>query len=128
MMRRDVPVLDRSTTIEAFRRRFPLGSATRVILTGEGGTYVGLVATASAYGWELDPAMEVGALAVLPDVGLLPNMHIGEAMELFDRSEADDLAVLDRAGRVLGLITEKFVRRRYAEELEKAQRELYGED
>lgn len=54
-------------------------------------------------------------------------MHIGEAMEMFDSSEADDLAVVDGTGRVLGLITEKFVRKRYAEELERAQRELYGE-
>lgn len=28
---------------------------------------------------------------------------------------------------VLGIVTEKFVRRRYAEELDKAQRDLFGE-
>lgn len=55
-------------------------------------------------------------------------MHIGEAMDLLDTSEADDLAVLTPQGQVLGLITEKYVRKRYADELEKAQRELYGED
>jgi CIC family chloride channel protein len=35
--------------------------------------------------------------------------------------------VVDADGRVLGLLTEAHVRRRYGEELEKSQRELFGE-
>ena len=38
------------------------------------------------------------------------------------------MAVADPEGTVLGLLSEKYVRRRYAEELEKSQRELFGED
>lgn len=48
-------------------------------------------------------------------------------MKAFDESEVDDLAVLDLERRVLGSLSERFVRRRYAEEIEKSQRDLFGE-
>ena len=48
-------------------------------------------------------------------------------MARFDASGADELAVLDDDRQVLGILSESFVRRRYAEELEKAQRDLFGE-
>ncbi len=128
MMRRDVPVAAASITVEAFRNSFPLGSATRVALTGANGIYAGIVPVASAYAGDVDRAEQIGTMAILQSTALLPGMHIGQAMNLFDTSEADDLAVVDPEGRVLGLLTENFVRKRYAEELERAQRELYGED
>jgi CIC family chloride channel protein len=58
---------------------------------------------------------------------LTPEMDIQMIMRTFDAIGADELAVLDETGHVLGLLSETFVRRRYAEELEKAQRELFGE-
>jgi len=54
-------------------------------------------------------------------------MHIGEIMTRFDAAESDELVILDGERRILGILTETFVRRRYADELEKAQRELFGE-
>ncbi len=54
-------------------------------------------------------------------------MDIVEIMRRFDASGADELAVLDDDRKVLGILSESFVRRRYAEELEKSQRELFGE-
>lgn len=48
-------------------------------------------------------------------------------MTRFDASGADELAVLDGDRRVLGIPSESYVRRRYAQELEKSQRELFGE-
>jgi len=54
-------------------------------------------------------------------------MHIGEVTGHFDQAESDELVILDPDLRILGLLTENFVRRRYADELEKAQRELLGE-
>ena len=35
--------------------------------------------------------------------------------------------MIDADGRVLGTLSDKFVRKRYADELEKAQRELFRE-
>ena len=54
-------------------------------------------------------------------------MDITQIMRRFDACGADELAVLDADRTVLGILSETFVRRRYAEELEKAQRALFGE-
>lgn len=128
MMRRDVPVEPADLGVRAFRERYPLGSATRVILRGTDGAYLGLVPTASAYSGSVDDEASIESLATLAEATLSPELHIDQAMARFDANEADDLAVVDARGRVLGMLTEKYVRRRYADELEKAQRELYGED
>jgi CIC family chloride channel protein len=48
-------------------------------------------------------------------------------MTAIDETGADELAVVDEGGEVIGLITEAHVTRRYAEELEKARRELTGD-
>jgi CIC family chloride channel protein len=48
-------------------------------------------------------------------------------MARFDADQVDELAVVDADGVVLGVLSERFARKRYAEELEKAQRELFGE-
>jgi CIC family chloride channel protein len=48
-------------------------------------------------------------------------------MQCFDRTQADVLAVVAADGQLLGIVSEAFVRRRYAEELDKRQRELMGE-
>jgi len=55
-------------------------------------------------------------------------MSIKECMSLFDSTASDELAVLDADGRPLGLLSETFATRRYAEELEKARRDLTGGD
>lgn len=48
-------------------------------------------------------------------------------MRQFDATQSDELAVVDGDGRVLGVLSESFVRKRYAEELERRQRKLLGE-
>jgi CIC family chloride channel protein len=48
-------------------------------------------------------------------------------MKIFDATEADDLAVVDYRRKVVGILSERFVHRRYTDEIEKAQRELFGE-
>ena len=90
--------------------------------------YVGIVPTAAAYAESLTPDSLVGAAAILREAFLSPGMNIAEVMRAFDENEADELAVVGPDRRLLGIVTEKFVRRRYAEELEKAQRELFGEN
>lgn len=54
-------------------------------------------------------------------------MDIVTVMKRFDASGADELAVLDSDRHVVGILSESYVRRRYAEELEKAQNDLFGE-
>jgi CIC family chloride channel protein len=113
--------------VAAFRRRFPLGSTERVALVDETGRYAGLVTTSAAYVSDSDLGARIDTLATETDYVLLPEQDVRSVMSMFDESEADYLAVVDEDRRVLGSVSERFVRRRYAEEIEKAQRDLFGE-
>ncbi len=127
MMRRETKAMPATTTIAEFRRRVPLGATSRTVLVDADDRYAGIVQTPTAYAEGLDPASPVGALGVNTDAALTPTMDIAEVMRRFDASGADELAVLDEYRMVLGILSESFVRRRYAEELEKSQRDLFGE-
>ncbi|HEU4960000.1 MAG TPA: chloride channel protein [Sphingomonas sp.] len=127
MMRRQANATPAAISIAEFRRRFPLGSTSRVVLTDEHEGYAGIALTARAYAEGADADATIGSVAVHPEVALTPDMDMAGIMRLFDTTGADELAVVGHDGQVLGLLSESFVRRRYAEELEKAQRELFGE-
>ncbi len=127
MMRRSPPVVSESLTIGGFREAMPLGTTSRVVLEDGQGGYGGIVITAEAY----DPGLEVTAplatLARLGDQMLGPDDDIEAILNRFERLQVDDIVVTDQQGHILGLLTEKYVRRRYAEEIEKTQRSLFGE-
>ncbi len=127
MMRRDRPGVPADQTVASFRAHFPLGSARTVFALDRDGAYAGLIPVAAAYA-ESDESKAVGALAVLRDNALTPDMSIKDCMSLFDATASDELAVLDADGRPLGVLSEAFATRRYAEELEKARRDLTGGD
>lgn len=127
MMRREARATPDTLTVAEFRHRFPLGSTSRVVLCDGAGHYAGVVQTASAYAEGRDPAATIGTLAANREVALTPDIHIVEIMKTFDRTGSDELAVVAPDQRVLGILSETYVRRRYAEELEKAQRDLFGE-
>jgi len=127
MMRRETRATPAAMLVGEFRRRFPLGATSRVVLIDDGGRYAGIAQTPAAYAEGLDPAMPVSEIAINVDAALTPGMDIAAVMTRFDASGADELAVLDGDRHVLGILSESYVRRRYAEELEKAQRQLFGE-
>lgn len=127
MMRRDVKTIPAATSLAEFRRRFPLGSTKRAVLTDETGRYAGVVATAAVYAEPPERDAPVSSLAAHANVALTPELSIKAIMTAFDDTGADELAVVDEHGEVIGLITESHVTRRYAEELEKARRELTGD-
>lgn len=127
MMRRGVATIDCSATIAELRRRFPLGSTSRVVVTDQAGHYAGIVTLASAFSESADPQAALTAVCHSADATLSPDQAITQIMTRFDELGTDELAVVDEHGDVLGLITEAHVRRRYAEELDKAQRDLFGE-
>ncbi len=127
MMQKSADTVRAKMTIEEFREKFPLGSTRRVVLTDSTGRYLGLVETAKAFDTKLDPSEKIGSLATMADVALRPREDILTAMKIFDATEADDLAVVDEKRKVLGTLSERFVHRRYTDEVEKAQRELFGE-
>jgi chloride channel protein, CIC family len=127
MMQRGAETAPESMTIGEFRRRFPLGSTSKVVLTDEAGRYCGIVETAKAFDAATDKDLTVGELATLRETAPGPALDVRAAITLFDLSEADYLAVIDDDGQVLGTLSERFVHRRYADEVEKAQREIFGE-
>lgn len=127
MMRAAPPSSSATLSVEEFRHQFPLGSTSRVLLTDEAGHYAGMVPTAVAFTPTLAGESAVGDLAILKTAFLSPDDGIGEIMRRFEESEADDLAVVSSSGVVLGILTEKYVQRRYADEADRALREIYGE-
>ena len=129
MMREDIKTIDASTTLAAFRKEVPLGSAKRVIAVDPGDQYVGVLIVAELHS---DPAADdtpVRSLAQFHDAVLVPSMNVQTAAETFQRAGAEELAVVEDFSEriVLGLLTEGYLMRRYAEELEKARRDLAGE-
>jgi CIC family chloride channel protein len=131
MMRPPRGTLAASATLAEARRRHPLGSAKQVVLTADDGTYAGLLPVAALYAENADPAKSpktVAALAEHAEAALTPDMAIKEIMEAFDQTESDELVVVDEAGQPLGMVSEAYATRRYADELEKARRDLIGEN
>ena len=132
LMRTDVETARSDMSLGEFRELFPLGSAQWVIATDPLGQYKGMVFAPDAYllnaQADAGPA-DLGSLARLPDQYLVPQLNGKIAAQLFEQSESEALAVVDNAAhrRVIGLLTEAHLLRRYAEELDKARRELSGE-
>lgn len=127
VMRRDWIEMAEGTTITEFRERVALGSTKKAIMTDGKGHYRGMVTTAAAFRPDLDPDSNIAAIATLCEMTLSPETGIGEVMRAFDHEAADELAVIDSEGRVLGIVTEKYARRRYFERIELSQREIFGE-
>jgi CIC family chloride channel protein len=127
MMQRAAETTPAATSIAEFRHRFPLGSTSKVVLVDSTGRYSGIVETAKAFQATIDPKEEIGSLATLQSVALEPAQDVRSAIKIFEVSEADYLAVVDNNQAVLGTLSERFVHRRYADEVDKAQREMFGE-
>jgi CIC family chloride channel protein len=129
LMRRDVRRVRADTRLAAFRRAFPLGSSERVVAVDDAGRYAGIVQVAEAHAAEPEAEGDtVADLVRLADRALLPAMNAKEAMVLFEAAEAEALAVLDgtKTRRVVGLLTEAHLLRRYGEELDKRRQEEVG--
>jgi CIC family chloride channel protein len=130
MMRQDVQTVYASSTIAAFREAFPLGSTAYVIAVDEVDRYVGLVLVADAHAAEAAQDKSIKDLLHYREDMLLPGMGVKEAVLAFDRAEAEALAVVDSFldRRVVGLLTEAYVLRRYSAALEGRRRDLVGEE
>jgi len=132
LMRSDPRTINQDSTVAEFRRRYPLGSTNMVVVLDDQDRYAGLIATAELFTTDRDDKAaetKVGTLAHARDIALLPEWNVKEALATFDRAEAETLAVIESedTGKVVGLLTERFATRRYAEELDKANRGVTGE-
>lgn len=127
MMRRGAPEIEDTASLAEFRRRFPLGSVGVVVATDAGGAYAGLIRTSAAFATDVGEETTVDTVAQLATTALTPEQDASAIMRVFEDREVDDLAVIGPDAHVLGLVSEKYVRRRYTEEIEKAQREMFGD-
>ncbi|OQM77056.1 chloride channel protein [Manganibacter manganicus] len=129
MMRKGFRTIDARATLADFRAQVPLGSAQRVVAVNGEGVYAGMLIVAELYSDQMEEDTAVGVLAKFKDAVLVPTMNVQSAAETFQRAGAEELAVVrdftDRT--VVGLLTEGYLMRRYAEELDKARRDLSGE-
>ncbi len=127
MMRPHITTVSRDTPIEEFKTLYPLGSATRAVAIDADKHYAGIVTVADAYG-ELDAETRtIAPLLHHTSIVLNPWINIQEAARAFERAEAEALAVVDMDRQVVGLLTEAYVLRRYADESERRRREVLGE-
>ena len=128
MMRREVRSVRVDTSLATVRRDFPLGSTPRIVVVDERGRYAGLASIPDIHAADDERTPLRDMLAHENDV-LLPQQSIKEAISAFETAEADALVVVEtRENRqVIGLLTEQYALKRYAEELERARRAVSGE-
>lgn len=129
MMRTDVRTVLSTLRLDAFRSLFPLGSTQRIVIVDADGRYAGIIVVAEAHARRGPEDETIAALGRYGSDMLLPQMSAREAATLFDRAESEELAVVDdpQSRRVIGLLTETHLLRRYAEELDRTRRDLAGE-
>ncbi len=133
MMRTDVRTVPETMLAAAFCEKYPLGSTERVVATDANGRYAGIVVVAEVHNALAevtgDQPRVIGELLRCRDSMLRPDMNAQLAAQLFEQSGSEELAVVDgpERRRVVGLLTEAYLLRRYAEELDKGWRDLTGE-
>jgi chloride channel protein, CIC family len=130
MMRQDVQTVHASTNVAAFREAFPLGSTAYVVTVDEADRYVGLIHVADTHAAEVAADQPIKDFLHYSDEMLLPGMAVKESVLAFDRAEAEALAVVDSYldRRVIGLLTEAYVLRRYSAALERRRQEMLGDE
>jgi CIC family chloride channel protein len=126
LMRTDVPITSADQTIGEVRDLFPLGATKQIIVVEPDESYAGLILTGDLYASEAELDKSIRTLARHRDAFLLPDTNIQRAIDAFNRSEADALAVVKSVAskKVAGLVSEAHAFRRYGEELEKRNREF----
>ena len=102
MMRADVKTVLEDMTVEAFRLQYPLGSTERAIAVDKRGRYAGIVLVAEAHQPLSDhlatrPAT-IERLLKYKDRFLLPGLNVADAAAMFEKTNSDELAVLDNLG------------------------------
>ncbi|MGL3108102.1 MULTISPECIES: chloride channel protein [unclassified Bradyrhizobium] len=100
----------------------------QIVLRDPNGIYAGIVSAATLHSVANQDNELIGSLAQQKDECLLPSTPVREILKAFERSEADVLAVVDRADHraAIGTLSEAHVLRTYGEELERRNQELFS--
>jgi chloride channel protein, CIC family len=129
LMRADFENALTTTTIADAQKMFSPVQVRQIVLRNPNGTYAGIVSSADLHSIATTDALaqSLDTLARQKDEFLLPDMSIRDILTAFERSEADVLAVLDRADHraAIGTVSESHVLRTYSVELERRNQELF---
>jgi chloride channel protein, CIC family len=120
IMRMDIRTLNQNETIASAQTIYPIGSEKQIFLIDDAGHYSGIVLAGDLYA-AADDRLPVASLAVAGKPYVLPTMTLREALDVFERYEADVLPVVDDKDnlRLVGMVTEAHALRRYGAELER---------
>jgi CIC family chloride channel protein len=97
------------------------------VLRDPTGMYAGIVVAATLHSIASRDDDPIGSPAQQRNECLLPTTSVRNILKAFERSEADILAVIDRADHraTVGTVTESHVLRTYGEELERRNQEPF---
>jgi CIC family chloride channel protein len=127
LMRSDFESALSTIPIAEAQKLFSPAQVRQIVLRDPNGTYAGIVTSADLHSIETDDNLPLATIARQEDEFLLPSASIRDIMAMFERSEADVLAVLDRADHraAIGTVSESHVLRTYGEELERRNQEVF---
>jgi len=131
LMRRDIAVVSATMPLSDFCARFPVGATKYVAAIDAEGAFAGLADVASIHAEAATPEARAETLAQVvshQNAWIDAQTRFDRLMPLFESRETELLVVVDDATtkRVIGLITEAFALRRYRQELEARQHEMFG--
>ncbi|MEY9515905.1 CIC family chloride channel protein [Bradyrhizobium elkanii] len=128
LMRADFENALTTMPIGEAQKLFSPAQVRQVVLRDPNGSYAGIVASATLHSVTNRDDDPLGSLAQQQDEYLLPTTSVREILKAFERSEADVLAVIDRADHrvTIGTLSESHVLRTYGEELERRNQELFS--
>jgi CIC family chloride channel protein len=127
LMQPDPPKIGADASLFELCHLYPLGFAREIVVIDAGGRYAGLINLAEAHVHAQNGGRKAGDLARYADVSLTAAMNAKIAMALFDTSQSDQLAVVDpTTGAPIGLLSEPYVARRYAEKADATARSALG--
>ena len=132
LMRTAVDTAFADASIGSFLENHPLGSGHWVVATDPFDRYAGMVALAEAHTLQHDEAKcrePLARLLLHTETVLTQDMNVREAARLFEATESEALAVVESVTnrRVVGVLSEAHLLRRYTGELDRVRRDLSGE-
>jgi chloride channel protein, CIC family len=127
LMRRDLAIVPVNATLDEIRARHLLGSTKYVAVVDNEGAFLGLLDIAAVHSLPKDNGALEGHL-VHSDAMVAAHTTLDLILPLFERYETEMLVVVDsvQSRHVEGSITEAFASRRYRQELERRQHEMFG--
>jgi CIC family chloride channel protein len=133
LMRRDITLAPATMRLSEFQSQFPVGASKYIAAVDANSAFVGLVDVALVHA-EIAQDNAEASDATLDQVvshkdgWVDAQTRFDRLMPLFEARETELLVVVEDKStkRVIGLITEAFALRRYRQELEARQQEMFG--